>query len=127
MRRFIYRLLSVFRARRADQELDREVASHLALLEDEHLRRGVTPGEARLAARRTMGSIALVKDRHRDARSVVSLEDMGRDLYLAVRTVRRTPGLTATVALTLALGIGASTTMFSIAFSVLLRPLPYPA
>jgi putative ABC transport system permease protein len=126
MRRFINRLLSLFRSRRADEELDREVASHLALLEDEHLRRGVTPGEASLAARRAMGSLALAKDLHQDARSFTWIDDLRRDLHHAARNLRRTPGLTIAVALTIALGIGASTTMFSVVYGVLLRPLPYP-
>jgi predicted permease len=87
----------------------------------------MTGDEARLAARRALGSIALAKDRHRDARSIVSLEDVGRDLRCAVRTMRRSPAWTATVTLTLALGIGAATATFSVVYAGLLRPLPYPA
>ena len=126
MRRFLLRLLNVLRRHRADEELDREVASHLALLEDEHVRRGRTPNEARLAARRAMGSLALTKDLHHDARSFAWIDDLRRDLHHAARNLRRTPGLTIAVALTFALGIGASTTMFSVVYGVLLRPLPYP-
>ena len=95
MKRFIYRLLNVFRRDRAGDDLDREVASHLALLEDEHRRAGLTPDEARLAARRAMGSVALVKDIHRDARSFGWLEDVVTDVKHTVRSLRRAPAFTA--------------------------------
>ena len=80
MTRFLRRLLSAFTHRRDETDLSREMSSHLALLEDEYLRRGMTADEARLAARRAMGSVALAKDRHRDARSFPWLEDARIDL-----------------------------------------------
>ena len=76
MRRIILRFLNVFRGGSADREVDREIASHLALLEDEHRRRGLSPDHARLAARRALGSVALVKDQHRDSRSFAWLDDL---------------------------------------------------
>ena len=124
MRRFLRRLLNVFRRTDADRALDRELASHLALLEEDHRRRGLTPDEARLAARRAMGSVALVKDIHRDARSLVKLEDLGRDLRHALRTLRRTPGFTFIAVFTLGLGIGVNTTFFTIVNAICLRGLP---
>jgi putative ABC transport system permease protein len=124
MKRFIHRLLNVFRHRRPNDELDREVAAHLALLEDEHRRRGLSPDEARLAARRAMGSTALVKDLHRDARSFVRLEDLGRDFRHAVRTLRRAPGFTLIAVFALGLGIGVNTTFFTIVNAICLRGLP---
>src|SRR5262245_28171121 len=114
MRRTFLRLLNVFRRAPAEHELDREVASHLALLEDEHRRRGLTPDAARLAARRAMGSVALAKDLHRDARSFVRLEDLGRDFRHAVRTLRRAPGFTLIAVFALGLGIGVNTAFFTI-------------
>ena len=126
MRRFFNRLVNVFRSRRADEELSREVASHLALLEDEHVHRGLAPHEARLAARRAMGSVAFARDLHRDARSFGWLEDLRRDLKHGLRALVRAPAFTASGIVTLALGIGANTALFSVVNAVLLRPLPYP-
>jgi putative ABC transport system permease protein len=114
----------VFRGRRHDAEAAREIAAHLALLEEEHRRRGMTADEARLAARRAMGSVALAKDQHRDARSFAWLEDMRRDFHLAGRQLRRAPGFTAVAVLTLGLGIGVNTAFFTIVNAICLRGLP---
>jgi putative ABC transport system permease protein len=126
MRHFLLRLFNVLRRHRVDDELDREVASHLTLLEDEHVRRGRTPNEARLAARRAKGSVALAKDLHRDARSFLWLDDARQDMRFAARMLVRSPGFAAVVILTMALSIGATTTLFSLAYGVLMRPLPWP-
>ena len=77
MRRFAQRVLGLFRHDRAERELAREVDSHLALIEEEHVRRGVTLDQARAAARRAMGSVALANDLHRDARSFAWIDDDG--------------------------------------------------
>ena len=84
MRRFLLRLYNAVSSRRAEHELARELASHLALLEDELRRQGMTADEARLAARRAIGGIEHAKDRHRDARSFGWLEDLTSDAFLAL-------------------------------------------
>ena len=126
MRRCVLRLFNVFRRSPAERELDREVASHLALLEEEHRRRGLAPDEARVAARRAMGSAAHAKDLHRDARLFGWLDDARQDVRFAARMLVRSPGFAAVVIFTMALSIGATTTLFSLAYGVLMRPLPWP-
>jgi putative ABC transport system permease protein len=124
MTRFLRRVDSRISRSRVEDELAREMASHLALLEDEQRRRGLSPDEARRAARRAMGSVALAKDLHRDARSFAWMEDMTRDIRHAGRQLRRAPGFTAVAVLTLGLGIGVNTVFFTIVNAICLRGLP---
>ena len=126
LRRFLARLGNVLRPGRSEPDLAREVAAHLSLLEDDFVRRGLTPEEARLAARRAFGGVEQTKELHRDARSFVWLDDTRRDLQYAVRVLRRAPGYTAAIVLTLAVGMGANTAIFSVISGVVLRPLGYP-
>src|SRR5436309_7816285 len=123
-RRFRLRLCNVFRPGRAEPDLTRELASHLTLLEDEFQRRGMTPEDARRAARLALGGVEQTKELHRDARSLVWLDDARRDLRYAIRTLRRTPGFTAGAVPTLALGIGAHTAILSPIDALLLRSPP---
>jgi len=125
MRRLFLRLLNVFRHERAERDLAREMDAHLAMLEDEHVRRGMTREAARLASRRAMGSVALTKDLHLDARSLAWLDDARQDLRFAARMLARSPGYATVVIFTMALSIGATTTLFSLAYGVLMRPLPW--
>ena len=124
LRRFLLRLSNVFRPDRAESELARELASHLMLLEEDFQRRGMTPDEARVAARRAFAGVEQTKDLQRDARSFLWLDDARRDLRHALRLLRRDPLFTLTAALSLAIGIGANTTVFTVANALLLRPPP---
>lgn len=108
----------------AEPELEREIDGHLALLADEFARRGLSPEEARAAARRRFGSVAHTKDLHRDSRSFVWLQDLRRDVIVAVRMLRRTPGFAAVAVLTLAIGIGVNTIVFTITDAVLFKGFP---
>jgi putative ABC transport system permease protein len=129
MRRFLLRLYALFRPGHADRQLEREMSSHLGLLEDQFRARGMTPEEARIAARRAFGghgSVDRTKESHREARAFRWLEDARRDVLYAIRAFARTPGFTCLALLTLALGIGFVTSIYSVIHNVLLDPLPYP-
>lgn len=112
---------------RAEQELTRELAAHLALIEDDLVRRGMTRDEAARAARQALGGTDQIRERQRDARSIGWLEDLRHDLGHSLRALRRAPAFTAATVGTLALGIGATTAIFSVVYALLVKPLPYAA
>src|SRR4029450_12259708 len=124
-RRALLRLLTAFRHGRAEGELGREVEAHLGELQREFERRGLSPGEARVAAKRSFGGVEQIKEQQRDARSFRWLEDLRRDVGYGVRTLSRTRGFTITAMLTLALGISAVTVIYSVLRNVVLDPFPY--
>jgi putative ABC transport system permease protein len=126
MRRFLLRLLHPLIARGADAELTREIESHLALLQDDFERKGLSQQEAHDAALRAYGGVEQAKELHRDTRGFSWLDHFFKDVRYGVRGLLRNPTFTLIAVITLALGIGASTAIFSAIKPILLDPLPYP-
>jgi predicted permease len=124
LRSALKRLRASFRRRSLEASLDEEVRSHLEMLAAEHQRRGLTPEEARLAARRDFGGIEQIKEAYRDARGASAMEHICRDLAYAGRGLRKSPGFAAAVIVTLALGIGANTAVFTLIDAISWRSLP---
>jgi predicted permease len=116
----------IFHRRLRDRDLAREIAAHFNEERAENIARGLTPEEAERRARIKFGSARRVHEDLWQQNSVAPFENVTRDLRYTIRTLARTPGFTLTAILVMALGIGATTALFTVVRSVLLNPLPYP-
>ena len=107
------------------RDFEAEIADHLHLLTEHYVRQGMSPEDARQAARRQFGNTTLLREDRRAMQTIALIDAFGRDLRYACRMLRRNPAFAATVVLTLALGIGVNTAIFSVYDAVFLKPLPY--
>src|SRR5919108_1436314 len=124
-RRFWLKLQSLFRRARSTQRLNDEIQFHLDQQIAENVASGMSPAEARHAAMRTLGNSTILKEETRDTWGWTRLEQVAQDFRYGLRSLRKVPGFSAVAILSLALGIMATTAMYSVIYGVVLNPFPY--
>ncbi|MCL5742320.1 MAG: permease prefix domain 1-containing protein, partial [Acidobacteria bacterium] len=120
------RIINLFRRERVEAEIDAELRAHLEMAVEDAVRAGVSEEEARRVARVRFGNLQVMRERTVGADAALWVEGLWRDVKYALRQMKKSPGFAVTVVLTLGLGIGGVTAVFSVVYAVLLRPLPYP-